>query len=113
MPPNDKLIRAWVTQFRKGVVELAVLNILAGGESYGYALVRRCGEISGLAIKEGTLYLLLNRLCDAGMLKQRVERTARLRKRTYFSLSAEGRRRLDEMNRHYDAVAEQLSLLRI
>jgi PadR family transcriptional regulator, regulatory protein PadR len=112
MPPDETTIRTWVTQFRKGVIELAVLNMLAAGESYGYALARQCAEIPGLAIKEGTLYLLLNRLSDAGLLKQRTERTSRLRKRTYFSLSAKGRRRLDEMNRHYDAMAEQLALLR-
>ncbi len=112
MGADKELIRTWLTQLRKGIVELAVLNMLAGGESYGYELAKRCGEISGLEIKEATLYLLLHRLGEAGLLKHRTERTSRLRKRTYFSLSARGRQYLDDMNRRYDAMAEQLDRLR-
>ena len=108
---DKRLFRAWLTQLRKGTVELAVLNMLAAGENYGYELAKRCGQIPGLEIKEATLYLLLNRLCEVGLLAHRVERTSGLRKRTYFSLSAKGKQHLDEMNSSYDLISTQLALL--
>ena len=102
----------WVTQLMRGVVELVILNLLDQGESYGYELTRRCGDLPWLGLKEATLYQVLNRLKDSGALKTRQERTSRLRKRTYFSLTAAGKRQVAEMNHHFDGMVEQINQLR-
>ncbi|MHC4563172.1 MAG: PadR family transcriptional regulator [Planctomycetota bacterium] len=112
MGGDDNVMRSWITQLRKGVVELAILNLLRQAESYGYELTQRCAEIPGLELKEATLYQVLARLCESGSLKTREERTSRLRKRTFFSLTSAGQRRVMEMNQHLDGMVAELGRLR-
>ncbi|HKI86692.1 MAG TPA: PadR family transcriptional regulator, partial [Thermoanaerobaculia bacterium] len=52
----------WATQLRKGLLELAILNAIAGDRLYGYDIVRRLRDIEGLVISEGTVYPILSRL---------------------------------------------------
>ena len=59
---------AWVTQLRRGLIELCVLAALGDGEAYGYQIVERLGTISGLQVTESTIYPLLARLARADAL---------------------------------------------
>ncbi len=56
---------AWGSQLRKGVLELAVLGLLAQGERYGSNLVDELADRPALAISPGTVYPLLARLAKA------------------------------------------------
>ena len=57
-------------QLKKGVLEMLVLGLVCEQESYGYALLARLEERSGgfLKLKEGTLYPILYRLEDEGLI---------------------------------------------
>ena len=46
---------------RKGVLDLCILEALAGGEWYGYALVKALVAIPGIGVAEGSIYPLLSR----------------------------------------------------
>ena len=59
-------MRAWVTQLRKGLVELCVMGALRGGEAYGYQILQRLDAAEGLAITESTVYPILARLAEEG-----------------------------------------------
>lgn len=98
------------TQRKKGVLDVCVLAVLAGGPSYGYKIVSdvsRCIEIS-----ESTLYPILRRLEAAGCLStQAQQHNGRTRK--YFQLTPAGRARIDaflaeweEMRQIYAFVSE-------
>lgn len=66
----DKTIAGRQTQWLRGVLDLAVLALLAeDGEGYGYTLVRRLAEAGLPDMKAGTLYPLLNRLAADGLLE--------------------------------------------
>ncbi|MBS3750748.1 MAG: helix-turn-helix transcriptional regulator [Anaerolineales bacterium] len=80
----DKLTQ----ELRRGILVLAVLSRL-DEERYGYDLISRLDE-KGLEIEQGTLYPLLRRLEDQGLLTSEwnVEGS---RPRRYYSLSPEGR----------------------
>lgn len=58
-------------QIKKGVMEMLVLELLAKEPGYGYELLTRLGQAPGgtLQVKEGTLYPILYRLEEEGMLK--------------------------------------------
>lgn len=58
-------------QLKKGVLEMLVLELVCGGPTYGYALLAQLRERSGgrLALKEGTLYPILYRLEDDGLIR--------------------------------------------
>ncbi len=57
-------------ELKRGILELLLLRILADEPTYGYELLHRLSRRSSgrFAIKEGTLYPILYRLEDAGMI---------------------------------------------
>jgi hypothetical protein len=55
-------VQAWITQFRKGLVELCVMAALRDEEAYGYQIVEKLGQIPGLEVTESTVYPVLARL---------------------------------------------------
>ena len=48
-------MQEWTRQFRKGLLELCVLNLLGGRESYGYEIVRDLEQFDELAVSESTV----------------------------------------------------------
>jgi PadR family transcriptional regulator PadR len=78
------------SQFRKGVVELAILALLHQGEAYGAEIVDRLGESPGLAITAGTAYPLLSRLKRAGLITSVWRESPLGPPRKYYNLSAHG-----------------------
>lgn len=91
-------IRGWQAQLRKGAAELAVLAVLEREESYGLQILDTIDRAGGLDVAEGSIYPLLNRLQKAGKLRSRwVEDPGATHPRKYYSLTAEGRRTLQEM----------------
>ena len=63
---EDRLLQ----QLKKGVLEMLVLEIICQGPTYGYELMSRLKERSQgmFTLKEGTLYPILYRLEDDGMI---------------------------------------------
>ncbi len=57
-------------QLKKGVLEMLVLSLVCDRPTYGYELLTRLKDQSGgsLALKEGTLYPILYRLEDDGLI---------------------------------------------
>lgn len=57
-------------QLKKGVLEMLVLKLICARPSYGYELMSRLKETSEgrFSLKEGTLYPILYRLEDDGMI---------------------------------------------
>lgn len=96
----------WMTQLRKGLLELCIFNLLARGEFYGYDLVKQLGRIPGLVISEGTVYPLLSRLRKSGLLDTRLEESTSGPARRYYRLSPEGERVLKLMNMYWDELAK-------
>lgn len=60
-------------QLKKGVLEMLVLDLICRKPSYGYELLSKLKERSGgaFSLKEGTLYPILYRLEDDGMIASR------------------------------------------
>lgn len=61
----------FLQQLKKGVLEMLVLETVCNGTTYGYELLTRLKERSHalFALKEGTLYPILYRLEDDGMIQ--------------------------------------------
>ncbi len=75
-------------QFKKGVLELCVLSMLARRDCYGYELV---SEISKkILISEGTIYPLLKRLKDEGYFKTYLQESQEGPPRKYYQITPEG-----------------------
>ena len=77
-------------QMRKGVLELCILSIIAQKEAYPSDIIRKLKD-SEMIVVEGTLYPLLTRLKDAGLLQYTWQESTSGPPRKYFQLTDEGR----------------------
>jgi len=102
----------WVTQLRKGLMELCILNLLKHGESYGYDIIQSLRDIEELMVTDSTVYPILSRLRRDGYLKVRVRTSTEGPPRRYFSVTALGVRRAEEMNVYWDALHKAIEELR-
>ncbi len=87
-----------------------VLAILAEGDSYGYAILKRVGELSGgrLEWSDGMLYPVLHRLERLGYIAGRWGKSETGRRRRYYRITPEGRDHLAAERRQWQAVDEAL-----
>ena len=87
-----------------------VLGILDEGESYGYAILKRVGELSGgeLAWTEGMLYPLLHRLERLGYVEACWRTSTEGRRRKHYRLTTDGRAALAEHSEQWRVVSEAL-----
>ncbi|MCI2419023.1 PadR family transcriptional regulator [Saccharopolyspora sp. K220] len=93
----NKTVAARQTQWLRGVLDLAVLALLAeSGEGYGYTLLQRLAEAGLPDMKAGTLYPLLNRLAADGLLQAEWRAGEGGPGRKFFALTDEGRAVLAE-----------------
>jgi len=88
-----------------------VLGILAEGESYGYAILRRISELSGgeLDWTEGLLYPLLHRLERLGHVESSWQSVTGERRRKYYRITGKGLAELAEQRRQWHAVVDALA----
>ncbi|GAA1228815.1 PadR family transcriptional regulator [Kitasatospora nipponensis] len=82
----------------KGVLDLLVLASLTGGESYGYEISKALAGAGLGEIKGGTLYPVLNRLEEAGLLVGEFRAPERGPGRRYYRLTDGGRQALAEQS---------------
>ena len=87
-----------------------VLAILAEGESYGYAILKRVRELSDgeLEWTDGMLYPLLHRLHRLGYVTTEWRVPPGGRRRRYYAITDEGHSALAEQQRQWVAVARAL-----
>jgi DNA-binding PadR family transcriptional regulator len=88
-----------------------VLAILAKGESYGYAILKRVRELSSgeLEWTDGMLYPLLHRLERLGYVKTDWRTPPEGRRRKYYAITDDGRRALADQQRQWSAVSRALN----
>jgi DNA-binding PadR family transcriptional regulator len=90
-----------------------VLAILAEGDSYGYAILKRVRELSGGALEwtDGMLYPVLHRLERSGFIESRWAEAESGRRRKYYRLTRSGRAQLADERRQWLAVDQALGKL--
>ena len=83
-----------------------VLAILAEGDSYGYAILKRVQELSGGRMEwtDGMLYPVLHRLERMGYIQARWHVAENGRRRKYYRITPQGRSQLAEERRQWQAV---------
>ena len=87
-----------------------VLAILAEGDSYGYAIIKRVSELSSghLQWTDGMLYPVLHRLERQSLVAARWGTAESGRKRKYYRLTGKGRKQLEAERRRWLVVDQTL-----
>ena len=112
MRVTDLSYENWMTQLRKGLLELAVLNTIADAPLYGYEIVRRLSDVDHLVITDGTVYPILSRLKNSGLVETYLEESQEGPPRKYYRLTPRGRDDLHRMNHHWDSLHQAIGGLR-
>jgi len=103
-------------QMRKGVLELCILSIIAEKEVYPSDIIKKLKE-SELIIVEGTLYPLLTRLKNAGLLGYSWKESKSGPPRKYYTITEEGQAFLQDLlgswNDLVNAVSNSTQKLKI
>ena len=88
-------------QLKHGMLDVCVLAAIQNGESYGYRIIKDMKPY--IELSESTLYTILKRLDNAGMLTERTaEHDGRLRK--YYRITEAGLKRIDEFKSEWAQV---------
>ena len=99
----------WEAQLRKGCLELAILASLARGRLYGLEILRVLERDAQLALAEGTIYPILNRLKEDGLLQSEWVEAEAGHPRKYYWLTRAGRDRARAMAKVWATFAGNLS----
>ena len=96
-------------QFKKGVLELCVLALVAQHDRYGYELVERISQ--QIEIAEGTVYPLLRRLTQEGYFETYLQESAEGPPRKYYRITQLGKRTLSELHHEWKVFADGVNAL--
>ena len=94
--------------FRRGVMSLVILSLLKREDMYGYQLVQETVRQSGgrIETQEGSLYPVLYKLVDQGLISDRKVQVGKRMTRVYYHLEPAGEERLRELIREYRELSQ-------
>jgi PadR family transcriptional regulator PadR len=97
-------------QMRKGILEYCILSILSKNDAYASDIIKALKE-SKLIVVEGTLYPLLTRQKNAGLLGYRWEESTQGPPRKYYTITENGKKFLEEMHQSWNELVEAVNTL--
>ena len=99
--------------FRRGVMSLVILALLKKEDMYGYQLVQETVDRSGgrILTQEGSLYPVLYKLLDQGLISDWRVPVGRRMTRIYYHLEPAGEIRLQELIQEYNAIAQGVQMI--
>jgi len=94
------------SSFQRGVMSLLILSLLDQEDMYGYQIVQEIAARSGgiIVTQEGSLYPVLYKLQDQGMISGEKVLVGKRMTRVYYHLEPAGEARLEEMIREYESM---------
>lgn len=84
------------SQLKRGTLELCVLSLLSRSDCYGYELVNRISEC--MQITEGTVYPLMKRLKDNGVIDSYIVESQEGPPRKYYRITDAGRAEMAKLS---------------
>jgi PadR family transcriptional regulator PadR len=110
---NENTYQKWLSQLRKGYLELCVLVMLNKKQrSYGFEMLQLLNQ-AGVEINEGTLYPLLNRMEKNNWLSSVWETpTLSGHPRRFYELNNEGKELLPKMQSAFEQSSQFLTKLK-
>ena len=97
------------TQLLKGVLDAAVLAVVAPEDGYGYDVVRRLRDAGLTEVGDASVYGTLRRLYQAGSLTSYVVPSDEGPHRKYYGINHQGRAMLDEQRASWTTFADTMT----
>ena len=99
---------------KKGVLEILVLQLLSQKPMYGYQLIMELKELSHemFTLKEGTLYPILYRLEDDGMLvSEWSQPSGKSVSKKYYKITDEGQETLIDLKKLWSRFSNEVDMI--
>lgn len=96
------------SQMRKGVLEFCILTIISRNEVYASDILETLKEAE-LVVVEGTVYPLLTRMKNEGLLTYRWQESTGGPPRKYYSLTEEGHTLLQQLQNEWHSICQAVS----
>jgi PadR family transcriptional regulator PadR len=98
-------------QMRKGILEYCILSVLSKNSCYASDIIKELKEAKVIVV-EGTLYPLLTRQKNGGLLSYRWEESQQGPPRKYYELTPEGKAYLADLDSSWEELVESVNLIR-
>jgi PadR family transcriptional regulator PadR len=98
-------------QMRKGILEYCILSVLSKNSCYASDIIKELKEAKVIVV-EGTLYPLLTREKNAGLLSYRWEESPQGPPRKYYELTSQGKEYLADLDLSWEELVESVRLIR-
>lgn len=98
-------------QMRKGVLEYCILLILSQNDAYASDIINQLKK-GEMIVVEGTLYPLLTRQKNAGLLSYRWEESPQGPPRKYYSITETGKSFLNDLNEAWNELVDSVNSIR-
>lgn len=108
MDQTSENVRA---QMRKGVLEYCILVILSKCEAYASSIIEELKK-ANMIVVEGTLYPMLIRQKNQGLLSYRWEESPQGPPRKYYVITEKGRAQLSEMDAAWKEIVDTIETLK-
>lgn len=95
------------TQFKKGVLELVVMEVVSRQDIYGYELVKQVCDI--VHVNEGTIYPLLKRITNEGWFETYMKQSSTGPSRKHYRITDTGSEQLAKMKREWLEFSESIN----
>jgi PadR family transcriptional regulator PadR len=96
---------------RKGILEYCILSVLSRNSCYASDIIKELKEAKVIVV-EGTLYPILTRQKNAGLLSYRWEESQQGPPRKYYELTESGETYLDDLNNSWQELVESVNLIK-
>ena len=98
-------------QMRKGILEYCILAILSRDDAYASQIIAELKQAEMIVV-EGTLYPLLTRQKNQGLLSYRWEESTQGPPRKYYTITEKGRACLAQLDQAWDELVNQIRTIR-
>lgn len=96
------------SQMRKGLLEYCILSIISRDEAYASDILDIL-KTSQLLVVEGTLYPLLTRMKNEGLLSYRWQESTGGPPRKYYTLTPDGQQLLQQLHQEWQTISTAIS----
>lgn len=98
-------------QMRRGVLEYSILLVLESGDGYASSIIQKLKD-ANIIVMEGTLYPLLIRMKNLGLLKYRWEESPQGPPRKYYMITESGREQLRELDMSWEDLVKSIQKIK-
>lgn len=108
---SEKILENTTVQMRKGILEFAIILLISKGKTYANDILKKLKE-GNMVVVEGTIYPLLSRLKNSGLIDYEWEESKSGPPRKYYTITDSGKSFLKGCDAEWKKLEKAINLLK-